>query len=109
MRRTEEAEIWIGNGCVSSQDWDARNRAAAVRAARRGCGVMVRGNPCSPGVEARAELNSLDMAEGNGYGIGSVGGLGRFTHAQQCAHHNLHLFFSSVAVAGDAGLHFARR
>ena len=59
--------------------------------------------------EPRAKLCGLNVAERNGERVGGVGRLGRFTHAQQRAHHQLHLLFVGVPVAGHAGLHLARR
>ena len=56
-------------------------------------------------VEARAILSRLDVAERYGEGVGSVSWFGRFGHAQEGAHHELHLFFSRVPVASYAGLY----
>jgi len=59
--------------------------------------------------ETPGELFSLNVAEGYGEGVGGVGRLGSLVHPQQGAHHQLHLFFVGVAVAGNASFHFAGR
>lgn len=59
--------------------------------------------------EATGELFALNMTNGDGEGVGGVTGLGEFVQVQKGAHHHLHLLFVSVAIAGDAGLHFAGR
>jgi hypothetical protein len=59
--------------------------------------------------EAQAGLLGLEMAEGNGQGVGSVGRLWYFAHLEQGANHNLDLALIGVAVTRHAGFHFAGR
>ncbi len=49
-------------------------------------------------------LSVVDVADGDGEGVGSVGGLGRGGQREQAGNHELNLIFCSEAVAGDGGL-----
>ena len=87
-----------------------REAAPRLREPRRegahsGSGGGARG----PGAEPGAKLFGLHVAERDGQRVGGVGRLGRFAHAQQRAHHQLHLLLVRVPVAGHGGFHFARR
>ena len=46
---------------------------------------------------------SVEMADGDGEGIGGVGGLGNLIEVEQARHHLLDLMFFSAAVAHDRG------
>ena len=72
-------------------------------------GVLFSRNPRGPGVQPRLILSGLHMTYRHGERVGRIGRFGSFPHSQQRAHHQLHLRFSRVAVAGYAGLDFARR
>ena len=49
------------------------------------------------------------MAKSDCQCVGGVRGFRRFAHGKQSAHHQLHLAFVGVTVAGDRSFHFARR
>lgn len=100
---------------------DTRNRSTAVRATGRvrkitgsfaasGCFAQVYNRVArGPRVEPRAKLRGLHMAERNGQRVGGIRRLGSFSHAKQRAHHQLHLLFVRVSIAGHTGLHLAWR
>ena len=65
---------------------------------------------CGDGREqAFARAETVRVAERDGESVGGVGRLGVFGQAESGGDHLLHLLFGCGAVAGDAGLHFARR
>ena len=83
---------------------------------RRGCvnregkaRTQVPRRRAGPGAQPGAKLCGLHVAERDGKRVGGVGGLGRFAHAQQRAHHQLHLLLVRVPVAGHGSFYFARR
>jgi hypothetical protein len=59
--------------------------------------------------EAALPLIGLQMAQGDGEGIGNVGGFGKFLQAKLRADHQLHLAFIGLAVAGDTCFNLAWR
>jgi len=48
--------------------------------------------------------SGVDVADGDGEGVGGVGGLGRFGEVEQAGDHELDLFLLREAVADDGGL-----
>ena len=52
-------------------------------------------------------MRGLHVAQGDGECVGSVGRLGGFTHAEECAYHRLHLLFARMSVPCHRGLDLA--
>ena len=48
--------------------------------------------------------SGVQMADGNGEGVGSVGGLGNLIKIQKARHHLLDLMFFSPAISDNRGL-----